>query len=66
MTDAEAAIELLKSLGAPPSGNSGDNSGIIATIDKLRVEFSEKVKHHDFNVNAKIDMNNDDVIKRIN
>ena len=65
MTDAEAAIELLKSLGAP-SGDSGDNSGIIAIIDKLRIEFNEKVKHHDFNMNAKMDMINDDMIKRIN
>jgi len=33
--------------------------------EKLRQEFNDKVKHHDFNMNAKMDMVNDDLLKRI-
>ena len=65
MKDAEEAIELLKSMGAPTGGGEDNSAGIIAIIEKMKVEFNEKVKRHDFNMNAKIDMVNDDLNKRI-
>lgn len=65
MKDAEDAIELLKTMGAPQGDGVDNSAGLIAIIEKMKVEFDEKVKRHDFNVNAKIDMVNDDLIKRI-
>ena len=65
MKDAEDAIELLKSMGAPKGDGGYNSAGLIAIVEKMKVEFDEKVKRHDFNMNAKIDMVNDDLIKRI-
>ena len=65
MKDAEDAIELLKTMGAPTGDGVDNSAGLIAIIEKMKVEFDEKVKRHDFNVNAKIDMVNDDLMKRI-
>lgn len=65
MSDAEAAIEMLKALGAPKGDDGNASAGLMDMIEKMRVEFREKVKQHDFNMNAKIDLVKDDLAKRI-
>jgi hypothetical protein len=52
MSDAEAAIEMLKALGAPKGNDGNPSAGLMDMIEKMRGDFLDKLKQRDFNMNA--------------